>query len=86
MTRVATKNLNKVISRAIAIIEREMAKNPASFAQVDASNTQSLVSALSAIVDAASFPGADNKKLVAFVQAQQGAEDEELGQRSERDR
>jgi hypothetical protein len=68
-----------VISRAIAIIEREMAKSPASFAQVDASNTQSLVSALSAIVDAASFSGADNKKLVAFVQAQQGAEDEELG-------
>jgi soluble cytochrome b562 len=50
-----------VISRAIAIIQREMAKNPASFAQVDASNTQNLVSALSAIVDAASFSSADSK-------------------------
>jgi septation ring formation regulator EzrA len=67
------------ISRAIAIIEREMAKNPASFAQVDASNMKNLVSALSTIVDAASFSGADNKRLAAFVQAQQSSEDEEFG-------
>ena len=67
------------ISRAVAIIEREMAKNPASFAQVDRSNPQSLVSALSAIVDAASFSSADHKRLTAFVQAQQTADDEELG-------
>jgi len=67
------------IGRAIAIIEREMAKNPASFAQVDASNMRNLVSALSTIVDAASFSGADNKRINAFLQAQQSSEDEEFG-------
>ena len=67
------------IGRAVSVIEREMAKNAGSFAQVDASNPQSLIGALSAIVDAASFSSADHKRLTAFVQAQQSSQDEELG-------
>jgi len=69
------------LSRALSVIEREMARNPAAFAQMDASSTQKLVASLGAVVDAAAFTGADREKLVALVQATQGgeAEDDELG-------
>jgi len=71
------------LSRAVGIISKEMAKNPASFAQVDTSNMNGLISAISAILDAAAFSSTDQKKLVAFVQAQQQSKeddgDEELG-------
>ena len=58
-----------------------MAKNPAAFAQVDTSNMQGLVSAMSAIVDAAAFSSADKTKLVALVQAKQSSDsdDGEIG-------
>merc|ERR1712217_992109 len=67
--------------RAINILSREMAKNPAAFAQIDTSNIQALVSSMSAIVDAAAFSTADKNKLVALVQAKQGsdADDGEIG-------
>jgi chromosome segregation ATPase len=67
------------LTRAIAIIEKEMAKNPAAFMQVDTSSISNLVSALGAIVDAASVSIADKKTLVAFVQAQQTDEDDDSG-------
>merc|ERR1740120_4097 len=69
------------LGRAINILSREMAKNPAAFAQIDTSNIQSLVSAMSAIVDAASFSSADKNKLVALVQSKQNsdADDGEIG-------
>merc|ERR1740120_138448 len=69
------------LGRAISIIGREMAKNPAAFAQIDTSNIQSLVSAMSAIVDAAAFSSADKNKLVALVQSKQNsdADDGEIG-------
>merc|ERR1719414_818168 len=57
---------------------REMAKNPASFAQVDAKNVANVMKALTAVLDAASFPGQDQKKLTAFVQSQQSDEADEL--------
>jgi chromosome segregation ATPase len=63
------------LTRAIGIIEKEMAKNPAAFMQMDVSSIQGLVGALSAIADAASLKGADTKQLVVF--AQQSAEDED---------
>merc|ERR1719517_126201 len=44
------------LSRAISILEREMAKNPAAFAQVDTSSLSKILSSLSTVVDAASFP------------------------------
>jgi len=69
------------LDRAVMVLEKEMKKNPASLAQVDTSNVQNLVKAMSSIVDAAAFPATDQRKLAALVQAQQGAEsdDDELG-------
>merc|ERR1711972_1161117 len=67
------------LGRAINILSREMAKNPAAFAQIDTSSMKSLVSSLSAIVDAAGFPGADKKKLIALVQQDSEADDSEFG-------
>jgi len=69
------------LSRAISTISREMAKNPAAFAQIDSSNLQNMIKSLSAVVDAAAFSSADQTKLMALVQSQQesDADDGELG-------
>jgi len=69
------------IGRAIAVIEREMQKNPAAFAQVDASSINSVVQSLSVIVDAASFTLADKQRLTSLVQAQDGSDvdDDDFG-------
>merc|ERR1719203_1512352 len=64
------------LGRAINILEREMAKNPAAFAQIDTSSVQKLVETLSAIVDAAAFASADKKKLVALFHCKQESESE----------
>merc|ERR1719469_1073542 len=47
------------LGRAVGILEREMAKNPAAFAQIDTSNLQALTQALSTVIDAAAFTGSD---------------------------
>mmetsp|Transcript_62033 Transcript_62033/g.200009 ORF Transcript_62033/g.200009 Transcript_62033/m.200009 type:complete len:671 (-) Transcript_62033:53-2065(-) len=69
------------INRAAGILEREMSKNPASFAQVDGSKTGDLLQALGAIVDAAGFSAVDKQKLTALIQSRQesGADDEQPG-------
>merc|ERR1719225_1779341 len=67
------------LERAIGIIEKEMAKNPAAFMQLDTSSVQGIIDGLSTIVDAAGFNSADKQKLVAFVQGQQSIEDEDAG-------
>jgi len=69
------------LSRAIGIIDKEMAKTGAAFAQVDVSSMSGLLKAVDALVDAAAFPNADKKKLLALVQSNQAdeADDEELG-------
>jgi len=67
------------LARAIGILEKEMANHPAAFAQVDSKNINSVVQALSVVLDAAAFPSSDQKKLVAFVQAQQNDEDDDAG-------
>jgi len=59
------------LGRAVTIIEREMAKNPAAFAQVDVSSVSGLVKALSTVVDAAGFTSADTKRLTALVQSKE---------------
>merc|ERR1719265_1497661 len=46
---------------------------------MDTSKWDSTVKAVSAVIDAASFLGADKEKIVALVQSQQGSDDEELG-------
>jgi hypothetical protein len=65
------------LDRAIAIIGREMAKNPAAFAQFDTSNLDKLAKSLSTIMDAASLASSDKSKLMALVQSQQGDEADE---------
>jgi len=66
------------LERAISIISKEMAKNPAALAQIDTSSTARLVQTLGAVIDAAGFAGADRQKLVALVQAQ-NSDDQEPG-------
>jgi len=66
------------LSRAIAILEREMAKNPAAFAQMDTSSIEKMVSSFSAIIDAASFSNADKNKLAALIQSR-SSDDQEPG-------
>jgi len=69
------------LTRAVGILEREMQKNPAALAQVTNSGLSGLLSAMSVVLDAASFPVADKQKLTALLQSQQGSdeEDSELG-------
>merc|ERR1719203_250121 len=65
------------LGRAIGIISKEMAKNPAAFAQVDTSSFKNLMKGLSAIMEAASFSSASKQKLTALVQANHQEQDEE---------
>jgi len=67
----------ETLSRAISILSKEMAKNPAAFAQLDSSNLDSLLKSLNLIMDAAAFPSNDQQKLVAFVQARHAEENDE---------
>lgn len=66
------------LERAVAILEREMAKAPGSFAQIDTTNTKMLAQALSAVVDAASFTAHDKNKLTALIQSKDDDEDSDL--------
>jgi len=59
------------VGRAIGVLQREMQKNPSALAQVDTSSTNSLISSISAVVDAAALASADRSKLMALVQSQQ---------------
>jgi len=67
------------LDRAVGILQKEMAKNPAALAQVDTRNLDSMVKSLGAVINAASFSIQDQKNLAALVQSQQGNDDEELG-------
>jgi len=69
------------LTRAIGILEKEMAKNPAAFAQVSSSDMTNTVQAFSAILDAAAVSSGDQKKLATLLQQQQqnANSDEEMG-------
>merc|ERR1719281_2119380 len=67
------------LERAIGILDKEMSKNPASFAQVDTANLDSVLKGLNAVINAAAFSANDQEKLTALVQQNAGADDEELG-------
>jgi len=69
------------VGRAITILSKEMAKHPASFAQLDTSNMGKALQALSVVLDAAAFSSDDHKSLLALVQSQQSedADDDDLG-------
>merc|ERR1719225_136107 len=65
------------LSRAITVIEREMQKNPAAFAQTNTKTMDGLMKTLSAIVDAAAFSTHDKNKLLGLVQSREAADDED---------
>jgi len=65
------------LGRAISIISKEMAKNPAAFTQVDTSSFKNLMKGLTAVMEAASFSSASQQRLTALVQASQASESEE---------
>merc|ERR1719394_2182250 len=68
------------IDRAISILEKEMAKNPAAFAQVYNNKVQNILQSLSLVADAAAFSVVDTQKLLALAQIDQNDEnDEEFG-------
>jgi len=67
------------LGRALNILEREMAKNPAALAQISTSDMSSVVQGLSVIVEAAGFAASDKNRLVALVQSQQDSQDEDTG-------
>jgi len=58
-------------------LEKEASKNPAAFAQVPAGNIAGLLRGMDAVMDAAALSGSDRKKLMSFVQSQEGSEDED---------
>jgi len=68
------------LERAIAIIEREMAKNPA-LLQAESQNSGNLVAALKALVEASAINSQDASKLTALVQNSQTSDDsdDEMG-------
>merc|ERR1719261_1429616 len=63
------------LDRATAILQREMAKNPAALVQVDTKSLDSVLKGLEAVINAAGFSANDHQKLTALVQ--QNAEDED---------
>jgi len=65
------------LGRAIGILEREAAKNPAAFNQIDTTNMNSLTLALGSVIDAAAFSASDKKKLTALVQSHNDDSDDD---------
>lgn len=66
------------LGRAVGILEKEMAKNPASFAQVTTQDMSKAMQAISVVLDAASFSSKDKAKLDAFVQSQANDDSDDL--------
>jgi len=67
------------LSRATSVLEREMQKNPASFAQVANNGLASVVESLGTVVDAAGFSGSDKQRLLALVQSDDSDSDSDMG-------
>ena len=67
------------LGRAITLIGREMQKKNAAFTQLASTDLSGLLQSLGALVDAASFTGADKQRLTALVQSSAGDGDEDLG-------
>jgi hypothetical protein len=65
------------LTRAIGIIEKEMAKNPAAFAQMDTTHLDGLLKSLSVVVDAVAISTADKGKLLSFAQSNQASDDDD---------
>jgi len=71
------KELMEVVAaleKAISILEKEMAKNPASFAQVYNNKVKNILQSLSLVADAAAFTVVDRQRLLALAQTDQADE------------
>jgi len=66
------------LDRAVGILSKEAAKNPAALAQVDSRNMDGMLQAISTVLDAAAFNTHDQKKLAALVQSQSADDDSEV--------
>mmetsp|Transcript_16107 Transcript_16107/g.42559 ORF Transcript_16107/g.42559 Transcript_16107/m.42559 type:complete len:714 (-) Transcript_16107:203-2344(-) len=66
------------LGRAVGVLEKEMAKNPASFAQMNSKSMASMLQALSVVLDAAAFSSTDQKNLQALVQSNQESSDDDM--------
>merc|ERR1712156_558079 len=64
--------MGSALERAISILEREYAKNPASFAQVYSTKVQNILHSLSLVADAAAFSVVDKQRLLVLAQTDQG--------------
>jgi chromosome segregation ATPase len=71
------KDVVDTLGRAIAIVEKEMSKNPAALAQVDTSSLDNLLKSLGTVVEAASLLAADRKTLAALVQQRSASADDD---------
>merc|ERR1719316_5915 len=71
-----------VLERAIAILEREMAKNPA-LMQVDTSSLKALVQSIGTVIDGAAISHNDKQELLALVQSQQQQQDQQTTESEE---
>jgi len=65
------------LGRAVTILQREMAKNPAAFNQMATGGVQGMLNSLSTVIDAAAFSVTDKQRLTALVQSQQASQDED---------
>ena len=66
------------LQRAISILQKEMAKNPAFLQKkIGTRNLNSIVEVLTAVIDAAAFSSADRQKLVSLVQSRQSSDDDD---------
>lgn len=63
------------LDRAIGILDRETAKNPAAFAQIDMSSMQKMLEGITVVIDAAAISASDRTKLVALVQSSNDDDD-----------
>jgi len=69
------------LTRATGVLEKEMSKNPASFAQLDTSSVSSTLQALSTVLNAAALSSSNQKTLLALAQSQ-SSDDDDLGEPS----
>eukprot|EP00928_Gymnodinium_smaydae_P099535 TRINITY_DN952_c0_g1_i2.p1 TRINITY_DN952_c0_g1~~TRINITY_DN952_c0_g1_i2.p1 ORF type:complete len:717 (+),score=175.35 TRINITY_DN952_c0_g1_i2:74-2224(+) len=63
------------LGRAISILEREMQKSPAAFAQMAKGGLTNVLQSLGTVADAAAFSAVDQQRLLALVQAKGEASD-----------
>jgi len=63
------------LEKAISILEKEAAKNPASFAQVYNKKVENILQSLSLVADAAAFSVADTKRLLALAQVDESSDE-----------